>query len=241
MKICIAQVQTVPGDIQQNIENHQKWINLAVSFGADAIFFQELSLTGYEPKLSKKLAINISDKRLNIFRKISDTNKITIGVGVPTRHKEGICISMVIFQPNKSVRLYSKQYLHEDEKPYFVAGNKTPLLKIGDEKIAIAICFEISIPAHCKTAYENGANIYLASTAKFTSGIENSLDRLSQIADKYSMVVLMSNCAGIADGRECAGKSSVWNDRGILLAQLDQSTEGLLILDTQTQIISEIL
>ncbi len=58
MKICIAQVKSVPVDIQQNIENHKKWINLGVSFGADAIFFPELSLTGYEPALSKKLAIN---------------------------------------------------------------------------------------------------------------------------------------------------------------------------------------
>lgn len=241
MKICIAQVKSVTSDIQQNIENHKKWINLAVSFGANAIFFPELSLTAYEPALSKKLAINPNDKRLDIFRNISDANKIAIGVGAPTKHKEGVCISMIIFQPNKPRRLYSKHYLHEDEEPYFVAGSKSPLLTIGDQKIAIAICYEISIYAHCKNAYENGADIYLASAAKFTGGIDKGLDRLSLIGDKYSMTVLMANCTGIADGQECAGKSSVWNDRGTLLAQLDTSAEGILILDTHTQITSEIL
>lgn len=241
MKICIAQVKPVPGDIQQNIDIHKKYVGLALSFGADAIFFPELSLTGYEPSLAKKLAINLDDKRLNLFQKISDSNQITIGMGAPTRHRNGICISMVIFQPNQRRQLYSKKYLHVDEEPYFVSSNKSPMLLFGDQKIAIAICYEISVPAHCKAAYENGANIYLASVAKFKSGIDKGLDRLSQIADRYSMTVLMANCIGFADSQECAGKSSVWNDRGMLLAQLDDSREGLLILNMKTQVTSEIL
>lgn len=241
MKICIAQIKPIAGDIRQNIDTHKEYVDIAASFGGNAIFFPELSLSGYEPTLSNKLAINLNDKRLDIFRNISDTNKITIGIGAPTKHKEGTCISMVIFQPNKPRRLYSKQYLHEDEESYFVAGSKSPLLRVGDQKIAIAICYEISIPAHCKNAYENGANIYLASAVKFTNGIDNALNRLSHIADKYSMAVLMANCTGTADGQECAGRSSIWNDRGTLLAQLNDSHEGILTLDTHTEITSEIL
>lgn len=241
MKICIAQVKPVTGDIRENIDIHKKCIDLAISFGANAIFFPELSLTGYEPTLAKKLAINLDDKRLTVFQKVSDANHVTIGVGAPTKHRNGICISMVIFQPNLKRRLYSKQYLHKDEETYFVSGNKSPILTVEDQKIAIAICYEISVPAHCKTTYESGANIYLASVAKFAPGIDEAIDRLSQVADKYSMTVLMANCVGMADGQECAGKSSVWNDRGMLLAQLKDSNEGLLILDTQTQMTSEIV
>lgn len=241
MKICAAQINSIPGNIQENIENHKKWINLAASFSADAVFFPELSLTGYEPNLAKKLAVNLDDKRLGVFQRISDSSHISIGIGAPTRHRNGICISMVIFQPKQKRRLYSKQYLHEDEEPYFVSGNKSPLLTIGNQKIAIAICYEISVPAHCKMAYESGATIYLGSVAKFTSGIDKAVEKLSQIADKYSMTVLMANCIGVADGQKCAGKSSVWNDRGILLGQLNDSDEGMLILDTQTQMISEIV
>lgn len=241
MKICVAQIKSIAGDIQQNIDIHKKYIELAISFGANAIFFPELSLTGYEPELAKDLAINQGDKRLNIFQKISDSNSIVIGIGAPTKHTDGACISIIIFQPNQPKRCYSKQYLHEDEKQYFISGNRSPLLTIGDQKIAIAICYEISVPSHCKNAYEKGANIYLASAAKFTTGIEQALGRLSQIADKYSMTVLLSNYSGTADGKEFAGKSSVWNDRGTLLAQLGSSHEGMLILDTETHMTSEIL
>lgn len=241
MKICVSQIKSIPGDIQQNIATHKKYVKLAVSFGADAIFFPELSLTGYEPTLAKDLAINQGNRRLNLFKKISDSSNIIIGIGAPTKHADGICISMVIFQPNQARRLYSKQFLHEDETPYFIRGNRSPLLTIGDQKIAIALCHEISIPAHCKNAYEKGANIYVASVAKYVTGIESALDRLSQIADKYSITVLMANCIGTADGKQWAGKSSVWNDRGTIIAQLGDSHEGMLILDTQTQMTSEIL
>jgi len=58
MKICVAQTRPVKGDIQSNIENHKKFIDLAVSGGADTIIFPELSLTGYEPELAKELATN---------------------------------------------------------------------------------------------------------------------------------------------------------------------------------------
>lgn len=241
MKICVAQVKPVTGDILENIENHKKYIELAASLGADSIFFPELSLTGYEPTLAKALAISQNDKRLMAFQKVSDSNNIVIGVGAPTRHRDGICISMIIFEPDLPRQVYSKQYLHKDEEVYFVAGKQSPLLQLGDHKIAIAICYEISVPAHSKHAFEKSATIYLVSAAKYRDGIEKAMKRLSQISDQYSMAVLMANCIGVADGKVCAGTSSIWSDRGILLAQMDDSQEGLLLLDTQTEITSVIL
>jgi predicted amidohydrolase len=50
----------------------------------------------------------------------------------------------------------------------------------------------------------------------------------------------MANAVGQADGEECAGKSAIWNDKGELLAQLDGQREGLLILDTDTERITEL-
>ena len=54
MKICAAQTRPFRGDVQRNIAKHKKIIDLAASNGADIIIFPELSLSGYEPKLSKE-------------------------------------------------------------------------------------------------------------------------------------------------------------------------------------------
>jgi predicted amidohydrolase len=82
-----------------------------LTLNAEAIFFPELSLTGYEPELAKKLATNQNDNRLDIFQQISDKNNIIIGLGLPTATESQIRISMIIFEPNKPRQTYSKQQL----------------------------------------------------------------------------------------------------------------------------------
>src|SRR4051812_37573770 len=112
MKICVAQTEPVTGNIQANIHNHKRLIDLAVLNGADTIIFSELSLTGYEPTLARQRATDINDNRFDDFQKISDAKKITIGVGAPVKSNDGIWISMILFEPQQSRKLYSKKYLH---------------------------------------------------------------------------------------------------------------------------------
>jgi predicted amidohydrolase len=239
MKICAAQTRPVKGDIESNIANHKKIIDLAVANGAGTIIFPELSITGYEPELAKELATDQYDSRFDDFQTISDSKKITIAIGVPVKSKSGICISMVIFQPHKARELYSKKYLHADEEPYFISGQNTMGL-LGDKPgIAFAICYELSIPEHSENAFKAGAGIYIASVAKTASGVEKAVETLSDIASKYSMPVLFSNCVGHCDNFESAGKTSIWNNKGLLAGQLDDTNEGILIVDTETQEIIE--
>jgi predicted amidohydrolase len=232
MKICAAQTKPVKGNIQTNIVNHKKLIDLAISNGADIIIFPELSLTGYEPGLAKELATDLTDKRLEDFQHTSNTRKIIIGVGMPLKNKDGISISMILFQPHQPRQVYSKKYLHADEEPFFISGESS--VDLLDNNIALAICYEISVPEHSSNAFKRGAEIYIASVAKSISGVEKAVETLSAIADKYSMTVVMSNCIGYCDNFDCGGKTSAWNNKGSLIAQLNDTNEGILIVDTDT-------
>jgi predicted amidohydrolase len=124
MKISVAQTRPIKGDFSANIERHKKLINLAISCKADTIFFPELSIIGYEPELAKELAINQDDKDFDNFQEISNKNRITIGLGMPTKANSGIRISMIIFQPDIPRQVYSKQQLHPDEFPFFCKWRK---------------------------------------------------------------------------------------------------------------------
>ena len=75
----------------------------------------------------------------------------------------------------------------------------------------------------------------MASVAKSATGVARAAKRLSEIANKYSMMVLMSNCVGHCDNFDSAGKSSVWNDKGLLTEQLDETSEGIIVTDTDTR------
>ncbi|WP_271784734.1 carbon-nitrogen hydrolase family protein [Aquimarina algiphila] len=235
MKICIAQTKPIKGDIQKNIENHMKLIVLSIQNDADIIVFPELSLTGYEPELVKELATTKNDKRFDEFQKISDLSKIIIGFGLPTKNKEGICISMLLFQPNKPRITYSKEYLHPGEEKYFVSGENSPPITFENNKLAFAICYETSIPEHSEKAFKNGANIYIASVLNSINGVDKDINRISDIAKKYKMTAVMANLVGKSGEYDCAGKSSVWNNEGLLIGQLDNTNEGIAIFDTETK------
>lgn len=235
MNICVAQTRPVTGDIQHNIEAHKKLIQLAASNGADTIIFPELSITGYEPQLAKDVATTPDDSRFDDFQRLSDANQITIGIGVPTTAGAGICISMILFQPYKERQVYSKKYLHADEELFFISGQSTVGLTGNKSNAALAICYELSVPEHAANAAESGAQIYIASVAKSVSGVDKAVQRLSEIANTYSMTVLMSNCIGECNGMKCGGKTSVWNNKGELIGQLDDASEGILIFDMDTE------
>ena len=70
MKICVAQIRPVKGNMATNIENHKRLIGLATSLNANAIFFPELSITSYEPELAKDLLQLKTTRGLTIFSKL---------------------------------------------------------------------------------------------------------------------------------------------------------------------------
>lgn len=235
MKICVAQTKPVTGNIEQNIIRHKEFIELATSHGAAVVIFPELSLTGYEPSLAKALVVDVHDSRLNDFQTISNAKKITIGTGVPVRTEKGIIIGMIVFQPNRERLIYAKKYIHPDEEEFFVPGRNFPTINIAGNTIALAICYELSVQAHADEAFKSGAAIYIASVAKVTNGVDKATQRLSEMARSQHVFTLMSNSIGTADGAICAGKTTAWSSQGEVLAQLDESHEGILILDTAAE------
>jgi predicted amidohydrolase len=235
MKICIAQTEPIKGNVSANIETHKIFIELALTLNAEAIFFPELSLTGYEPELAKKLATNQNDNRLNIFQETSDKNKIIIGLGLPTESESQIRISMIIFEPNKPRQTYSKQELHSDEFSYFENGVGQVIIKSNDKNIAPAICYESLLPTHSENAFNLGADVYLASVAKPENGIKKAFEYFPAVAKRYAMPVLMSNCVGFCDNFLSVGNSAIWTKKGKLVGQLDDKMEGILLFDTETE------
>lgn len=165
MRIGAVQTRPFKGDVRANVARHKQFIELAVENGADGVFFPELSLTGYEPTLASELAVRSLETTLSELQRISDTKRITVGVGLPTSSDGEVCISLAVLQPNMPTQIYSKHYLHPDEEPFFVPGRNIATIMIHDAKIAPAICYEISIQKHAARASAEGAAIYIASVA----------------------------------------------------------------------------
>jgi predicted amidohydrolase len=234
MKICLAQINPVKGDIAANLDIHKNYTRIATNKGTNCIFFPELSLTSYEPSLAEALVLKEGDNTLKELQALCNQLSITIAAGMPTAGIRKPRISMLIFQPGKPLQVYSKQLLHPDELPFFEAGEKQVVLAVNNNLIAPAICYESLQPDHSAQACQLGATIYLASVAKSQQGIERAMAHFPQIARSLKMQVLMVNSIGICDNFQAVGKSTVWANDGKILGQLTSDEEGILIYDTET-------
>ncbi|PKL79176.1 MAG: carbon-nitrogen hydrolase family protein [Ignavibacteriae bacterium HGW-Ignavibacteriae-4] len=231
MKICLAQIASFKGDIQKNIVKHIVYVKEAIEIRADLICFPELSITGYEPELAESLATTISDNRFDIFQELADSGAITICIGFPLIVENGINISMLIFQPNSSRQTYSKQYLHSDEKPYFVEGTEPIIIDINGVRIAPAICYESLLSEHFEKANVMGFDVYMASVAKPKNNIERANEYFAELSKSKSIPILMVNAIGYSDNFLAVGGSAAWDSKGELVEKLDDKSEALLIFE----------
>lgn len=233
MRIGVVQLESIHADVEGNIARHAQVIDRAAAHGAELLVFPELSLTQYDPTIADEMATTPDDPRFQPLQRLADRHHMTICAGMPLRAETGNTIAMLIFQPQQPVGVYSKYHLAADEKPFFVPGPPEPEFALFHETIAFAICYEISVPEHAKTACDRGASVYIASVAKTHAGADRATQRLATIAREHGMTVFMSNCVGPCEDTRGGGGSAVWTPQGELLTQMDDTQQGVILYDAQ--------
>ena len=241
MRIALVQLQCRAGQVLHNRSRHLDILQKAASLKADFMLFPELSLTGYEPTLVNQLAMLPDDPLLEPFSVLSRQHNLSFGIGCPLRVKGGIAIGMMLFVPSGRRTVYTKQYLHPDEEPYFVAECTVPLLPSPLDAIGLAICYEISIPRHALAHHQDGKGIYLASVAKSKEGMAIARPRMQEIATQYHQITGIANSVGPNDDFIGWGGTTWWDAHGTHLGTIGETTEGVLLLDTGYMIVESYL
>ncbi len=232
--MIIAAAQTSPkrGDISANLNDHYHWVTLAAQHGVELIVFPEMSITGYEHEQAMDMAFTSNDARLERLRQLAVDKNMTVVVGAPVLLNHALYIGSLVLMPNNTVAVYTKQFLHPGEEQFFKATfENNPQLKLHNEKISLAICADIDTPQHAVNAQKCGATMYLASIFFSPGGIAGAHKTLSGFAQQHCMLVLMANFCGQSWGMPAAGQSAFWNKQGELVASLDNTTAGLLVLE----------
>lgn len=234
MIVAAAQTKPIRGNIDANLLDHYRLIELAGKNGVQLISFPELSITGYERENAHKLAFKKDDFRLEHLKKLAVQNNIIIVAGAPIQIDSELFIGEFIIAPDNSVSIYTKQFLHEGEDEFFDSSfHYNPMFEIENQKISFAICADIDNPLHPENACKRKTDIYIASIFFSPNGIPNAYRDLQNYAQKYKMNVLMSNFSGESWGYPSGGKSAFWNSKGELIGQFNDSDSGLLLVENQ--------
>ena len=232
MILAAAQTKPVRGDIKANLLDHYRLVELASKNGAHLIVFPELSISGYERENASDLAFTIDDSRLDHLKKLATENQIIIIAGAPIRVNDDLYIGGFIIHPNSPVAIYTKQYLHPGEEVYYQPSfDYNPIIEIDNEKISLAICADIDNPQHPEDAKKNKTTIYIPSIFFSPNGINQAHDSLRNYAKKHKMDILMSNFSGDSWGAPSGGRSAFWSTDGKLIAEMDDTNSGLLLIE----------
>ncbi len=240
----IAVAQTIPmrGDVDANIGHHLRFVDVAAEEQAQVLVFPELSLTGYELDLARKLAFSESDPRLSPLVEAAASYSVILVVGAPVRIGSRLHIGAFILSPDRTIGLYTKHHLGAfsvgasrdgivppAEATGFDPGNLNPLVKFGGHTAAVAVCADTGRPSHPHQAADRGATTYLATMFIIPSEYEREAAKLGAYAVQHGMTVALANYGGPSGGLVSAGQSAIWSEKGELLAHLKTSGAGVAV------------
>ncbi|WAT02832.1 carbon-nitrogen hydrolase family protein [Rouxiella chamberiensis] len=229
--LAAAQISCLAGNIEVNIERHAQAVAQAAKSDVDLLIFPELSLTGYELELARKLGLTLQDPRLEILRSQAKIHNMTIVVGAPLGCTDGdaLYIGAVVFSPDGTLYSYTKQYLHADEDAFFTPGQGGPQLSVADKTLGIAICADIAEPSHPQYAADHGADIYAAGVLISKPGYDKDSSMMRGYAEMHGMTVVMANHCAPTGGWSPAGKSVIWSELGHVIAVGPEDKDAIVI------------
>jgi predicted amidohydrolase len=240
---ALAAAQTVPirGDVERNIAQHLRLVRAAAKERAEVLVFPELSLTGYELDLAGELAFSPRDARLAPLADEAAASSMTLVVGAPVMIESRLYIGALVIGADRDAAVYTKRHLGAfpssaspdgvvppAEATVFDPGNHDPLVRLGTEIAAVAVCADVHQASHPRAAADRGARIYLASMFVIPSDLETDITYLETYAVRHSMTVVFANYGGPSGGLPAGGRSAIWSDSGELLAQLGETGAGVV-------------
>lgn len=232
MRIGLAQIQSLSGNLKHNFDRHIQATECALKNQCTLVVFPELSLINYEPTLAKE-TVNTCDAFIKSFQVFSNDRQVNMLVGRPIQLRDGIGIGLTLIQANQTPSTYCKRYLHADESPYFTTGKEEVIWAL-EERIAPAICYESTLPVHAAEAAKMKPSMYVASVAKSANGIANAQEHYTAISKQHQWWTLMVNMIGPADDFVGAGGSAIWNPQGNKIGSLTDN-EAILWIDILTE------
>ncbi len=237
MRLALAQLNLVVGDLDHNVERIVAAIHEAQAAHAELVVLPELALTGYPPEdlLLRPGFIRASAEALDEVAQACIG--ITALVGCPVFDRDLTNAAAICFDGAVKAT-YSKRFLPNygvfDEHRYFAEGRELLLLRAGDVLIGPTICEDIWQPGPPATdlALAGATLLVNLSASPFHIGkAEDREEMLVTRARDNASYLAFCNLVGGQDELVFDGHSVVLDDEGEVLARAPGFEEEILVVD----------
>ncbi|GAA3530435.1 NAD+ synthase [Aeromicrobium flavum] len=256
LRLALAQVNPVVGDIDGNLELVMEQAHAAHAAGAHVFVTPEMVLNGYPIEdlayrrsfiERSQAAVRILGERLQkeglgdlvvIVGHLDRARDVPDRLGVP---KNAPVNAASVITGGEVVTRYDKHHLPNygvfDEFRHFVAGDRTQIIQVHGVDIAIAICEDIwqEGPSRAAKEAEAGLLVVLNGSPYEAAKDDDRFDLCARRAVEGECAVAYANLVGGQDELVFDGDSVIVDAKGEVVARAKQFETELLVADLDLQ------
>ena len=224
MKIAIAQINTITGNIGYNAEKIKEYSAKAKEQGAELVVFPQLSLPGGFAKdlyLRKDFLNNCE----SVINKLAKELSVPVVFGCAYRGENA-----AVYIKNGQADPVAFKTLFGREKKYF-NGNALQINADGFSCCVYSGREELMQSAKQADELSSETLIVLANEPFYAGRKEEILAEILECAGKFSLNIAFANGVGGQDGFVCFGSSFAVNKGGFVESYAKQFSEDLIFAD----------
>jgi NAD+ synthase (glutamine-hydrolysing) len=249
LKVALAQVNLLVGDVQGNLARVIAESRLAGEQGADLVVFPELTLSGYPPEdllFHRGLRAQVDDAVAALASAIAEGPKEgaalpAVIVGYPeyvgSASAPKLYNSAVLLRRDGPRANHRKNCLPNyrvfDEKRYFSAGDAATVFELRGFRVGLLVCEDIWEPEPARAAKLAGAELLIVINASpFEQRKQQERERLlcSRISE-VALPIVYVNLVGGQDELVFDGNSVVFDGAGELVLRARAFDTSLALVE----------
>ncbi len=161
LKIAVVCMNSPLGEIEQNLERMETFVQEAGTKGADLICFPELSITGY--RLENPTHIYDGWQPEKVLERVEEMARrhglvLLAGMVEPSDGAKPY-ISQVVAGPDGLLGIYRKTHLSPNERATYRAGQKIEVFSLKGTHFGVQLCYESHFPEISTVMALKGAEV----------------------------------------------------------------------------------
>ena len=237
MRIAIAQLNQVVGDLRGNAARIDEAIAAATRAGADLVVTPELSLCGYPPEdllLRPAFIAACANAMQQLAQRVAGP---TVLVGFPEFAGGKRYNAVAALRDGRVAAVYRKQQLPNytvfDEQRYFEPGTDACVIDVAGVRVGIIICEDVWFPEPARAAHAAGAQVLVVPNGSPYHTRQQALRQgvVAARAKETGLPVVYVNRVGGQDELVFDGASFVVDRAGAIVQQLPAWHETIAIAE----------
>lgn len=172
VRLALVQCDSVPLDVDGNVERGRSWIARAAAEGADLVVFPEMFTSGYDlgslPDNLDQVAEALDGPTIRTLGATAREHRVNVIAPVPTRTSiPGVFenTAVILDRAGEVAGTYAKSHLFEGERGLFRPGSEFPVFTLDFGRVGLMICYDAGFPEVARQLAFGGAELLVAPAA----------------------------------------------------------------------------